>query len=89
MISKTTLSPREMVETGKGMKLLSTMARAVPLPTETWLGSMKKNTEIATMAVPRVMMAKSFTVLRESTGKPLFCMECLSIIHTFCPLVMG
>ena len=49
-----------MTDTGKGMKLLNTMARAVPLPTDTWLGSIKKYTAVATINVPTVMMKNSF-----------------------------
>lgn len=62
-----------IVETGNGMKLLMTIAKPVPLPTVTWLGSIKKNTAIATMIVPTVIIANSSTVLR------IF-MECLSMI---------
>ena len=42
MISKKTLSASEITETGNGIKLLRIMASAEPLPTATWLGSIKK-----------------------------------------------
>ena len=38
-----------ITEIGKGKKLCSTIANADILPTETWLGSIKKNTAAATM----------------------------------------
>ena len=64
MIKRPTFMIRVMVEAESGMKLLSTIAKAAPLPTETWLGSIKKNTAAATMAVPTVMMANYLIVLR-------------------------
>ena len=48
-----------MTDTGNGMKLLITIAKAVPLPTDTWLGSIKKNTAVDTINVPIVMMKNS------------------------------
>ena len=64
IISSPTFIINVMVETESGMKLLSTIAKAAPLPTETWLGSIKKNTAAATIAVPTVMIANSFNVFR-------------------------
>ena len=52
------------------MKLLSTMAKAVPLPTDTWLGSIKQYTAAATISVPKVMIINSFTVRRVITNRP-------------------
>ena len=51
-----------MADTGSAIKLFSTMASAVTVPTETWLGSIKKYTAVAMMAVPAVMIAKSLIV---------------------------
>ena len=45
-----------IVETESGIKLLRTIAKAAPLPTETWLGNIKKNTVAATMAVPNSLI---------------------------------
>ena len=53
-----------IVETESGIKLLRTIAKAAPLPTETWLGNIKKNTAAATMAVPTVIIANSLIVLQ-------------------------
>ena len=72
-----------MVETERGMKLLSTMARAAPLPTETWRGSIKKKTAAATMAVPTVMIANSLMVLRTFTELTSLYLALRSIIQPF------
>ena len=53
-----------IVETESGIKLLRTIAKAAPLPTETWLGNTKKNTAAATMDVPTVIIANSLIVLQ-------------------------
>ena len=47
-----------------GQRLDRFLAKAVPLPTDTWLGSMKKNTAAVMMIVPTVMMANSRRFLR-------------------------
>ena len=44
MISSAELIIKVKAETGNGIKLLQTMASAVALPTETWLGIIKKKT---------------------------------------------
>ena len=41
-----------IIEIGKGMKFSSTTARPEMLPTDTWLGTRKKNPAAATMAAP-------------------------------------
>ena len=64
MINSPTFMISVIVDTDSGMKLLKTIASAAPLPTDTWLGSIKKNTAAATMTVPTVMMANSLTVFR-------------------------
>ena len=48
-----------IAETGSGTKLLMISASAEALPTVTWLGSIKKNTAAAIMAVPIVIMENS------------------------------
>lgn len=48
-----------MADTGSGIKLASTMARPDTLPTDNLLGTRKKNTAAATIAVPSVMMPHS------------------------------
>ena len=52
-----------IAETESGIKLLRTIAKAAPLPTEIWLGNIKKNAA-ATMAVPTVIIANSLIVLQ-------------------------
>ena len=48
-------------EMGSGIKLLSTIARAEPLPTATWLGTIKKNIAAAAINAPTVIIIKSIT----------------------------
>ena len=44
---------------GRGIITASTMARLDTLPTGTWLGTRKKNTDADTMAVATVMESQS------------------------------
>ena len=60
MISKNTFIIRVMVDTERGTNSLMTIARPAPLPTVTRLGTIKKNTAVATMMVPTVMIRNSF-----------------------------
>ena len=46
-------------EMGRGIITASTMARLDTLPTGTWLGTRKKNTDADTMAVATVMESQS------------------------------
>ena len=62
IISKPTFIISVMVDTDSGIKLLRTIANAAPLPTDTWLGSMKKKTAAATIAVPTEIIANSLIV---------------------------
>ena len=57
-----TLIARLSTDTGKGIKLLNTIASADPLPTATLLGSIKKKIAAAANAAPKVITAKSFTL---------------------------
>ena len=50
---------RDITETGSGIKLLSTIASAEPLPTATWLGSIKKNMDAEVIRVLKVIMTMS------------------------------
>ena len=64
-----------IVETESGIKLLRTIVKAAPLPTETWLGNIKKNTAAATMAVPTVIIANSLIVLQNFMSFSSFVFE--------------
>jgi hypothetical protein len=56
------LIARLSTDTGKGIKLLNTIASADPLPTATLLGSIKKKIAAAARAAPKVMIKKSLTL---------------------------
>ena len=60
MISSTTLIIRDITDIGNGIKLLSTIARADPLPIATWLGSIKKYIATAERSAPKVIIRYSF-----------------------------
>ena len=57
--SSATLRIMVRAEMGRGIITASTMARLDTLPTGTWLGTRKKNTDADTMAVATVMESQS------------------------------